>query len=213
MIDHTVASLVTRYPDLAGLAGEVQSALDALISSYESGGKLLVCGNGGSCADADHIVGEMVKGFMHSRPLPESLREPIRKELPEEGDDLAASLQQGLPAINLAAHTSLLTAFGNDVRAEYAYAQQVLAYGRAGDVLMGISTSGNARNVALGVGVARSLDMVTVGLTGGSGGRLAQSCDVCIVVPRATTPEIQELHLPIYHALCAGVEAHFFGAS
>jgi D-sedoheptulose 7-phosphate isomerase len=211
MSTDAIADLLARYPGLAVVEPDVRSALDVLIRCFEGGRKLLVCGNGGSCADADHIVGELVKGFLHPRPLSEPRRAAVARELPEDGAELADALQQGLPAINLAAHASLLTAFGNDVRADYAFAQQVLAYGSEGDVLLGISTSGNARNVALAVGVARGLGLTTIGLTGGTGGRLRGACDVCIVVPRDSTPEIQELHLPLYHALCAGVEARLFG--
>ncbi len=211
MSSGTIRSLITRYPDLTDIQDQIEAALEALVACFEAGGQVLVCGNGGSCADADHIVGELVKGFMHPRPLLPQTRAAIQRELPGEEADLAASLQRGLPAINLAAHASLLTAFGNDVRAEYAYAQQVLAYGRKGDVLLGISTSGNAQNVVYAVAVAKSLGMRTIGLTGGTGGRLREVCDICMVAPRVSTPEIQELHLPIYHALCAGIEERLFG--
>ena len=205
-----IAALLERLPVLEPLRKELERALEALLSCFRSGGKLLVCGNGGSCADADHIVGELVKGFLSRRPLPESTRERIRAVLPEEGAGLADSLQGALPAINLAAHASLLTAFGNDVDPAYGYAQQVLAYGRREDALLGISTSGDARNVTYALAVARALGLTTLGLTGGTGGRMRRLCDVLLCVPGSSTPLIQELHLPIYHALCAGVEAALF---
>ena len=205
-----VQALVTTYPALAQARGAIEEAARALIAGFRAGGKLLVCGNGGSCADSDHIVGELAKGFLKKRPLPERTRQAIRSALPEEGDALAGALQGGLPAISLAAHASLLTAFANDVRADYAFAQAVVAYGRRGDMLVGISTSGNARNVACAVAVARAVGMTTIGLTGATGGRLRELADIAICVPATATPRIQELHLPVYHALCAEVEEALF---
>lgn len=206
-----VRTLIASHPTLSGARASVERAAEALIACFRTGNKLLVCGNGGSCADADHIVGELVKGFLKKRPLPEETRARIRAAVPEGGEKLASSLQGGLPAINLAAHASLFTAFANDVNADYAYAQQVGAYGRRGDVLLGISTSGNAQNVACAVGVARALGLVTIGLTGLTGGRLRAMCDQCICVPAVETYKVQELHLPVYHALCAEVEEALFG--
>jgi len=205
-----VEALVSSFPGLAPIRADIEGACRALIAVYRAGGKLLVCGNGGSCADADHIVGELGKGFLKKRPLPADTRSRIRAAFPE-GDKLAAALQGGLPAINLAAHASLFTAFANDVDADYAYAQQVVAYGRQGDMLLGISTSGNARNVFHAVGVARALGLVTIGLTGSAGGRLRELCATCIRVPATETYKVQELHLPVYHALCAEVEEAMFG--
>ena len=207
---HHVAELVTAYPALAPQRDAIAEAVRVLVSCFRAGGKLLVCGNGGSAADAEHIVGELGKGFRKRRPLPEDVRSRIQAQLPDGGRELAAALQGGLPAINLAAQTSLYTAFANDVEPDYAYAQQVVAYGRPSDVLLGISTSGNARNVAAAVGVARALGLVTVGLTGQGGGRLARIAHHLIAVPETETYKVQELHLPVYHALCAEVEEALF---
>ena len=181
-----------------------------LIAVFRAGGKLLLCGNGGSCADCDHIAGELVKGFLKKRPLPAPLQDKIGRALPEGGTALAQALQGGLPAISLAAHPALFTAFANDVSAEYAFAQQVIAYGRPGDLLIGISTSGNARNVACAVATAKAVGLATIGLTGAKGGKLRELVDIAICVPANETMRIQELHLPVYHALCAQVEEALF---
>jgi D-sedoheptulose 7-phosphate isomerase len=205
-----IDSLVTRYPALAAIQKELILAVDALISCYGADGKMLICGNGGSCADADHLVGELMKGYLKTRPLSQELQRSIRSSAGREGSSLASSLQQSLPAINLAAHMSFVTAFSNDVAADYVFAQQVLGYGRKGDVLLGISTSGNAKNVLFAAVVANARGLTTIGLTGKEGGKLRKLCSVCICVPSSSTPYIQELHLPAYHAICAEVESHFF---
>lgn len=205
-----IDALIARHPALAACRGPIEEAARALIAGFRAGGKLLLCGNGGSCADCDHIVGELAKGFLKKRPLPAPMQEAIRRALPQGGDSLAAALQVGLPAINLAAHSALFTAFSNDVNADYVYAQQVLAYGRPGDLLLAISTSGDARNVAAAAAAARAAGMTTIGLTGATGGRLRPLVDIAICVPAAETMRIQELHLPVYHALCAQVEEALF---
>jgi D-sedoheptulose 7-phosphate isomerase len=202
--------LIQRYPALGECRSAIQSAYDALVKSYSAGGKLLVCGNGGSAADADHIVGELMKGYLSLRPLPAGLRDKLRAVDASLGSVLAEKLQAALPAINLAAQSALSTAFANDVSGELTYAQAVNGYGKPGDVLMGISTSGNAANVRAALCVARALGIRTVGLTGHGGGRMAGFCDILIAVPATKTFEIQELHLPVYHCLCAMVEEHFF---
>lgn len=203
-----VARLAERYPDLQPCIPEVQRALDALVSCYRTGGKLLVCGNGGSAADCEHIVGELMKGFMSRRGLPS-----LAAQLAAYGEDgayMAARLQGALPAISLVSHPALQFAFANDVAPDLVFAQQVLGYGRPGDVLLGISTSGSSRNVVLAMQLARSQGLVTLGLTGASGGRLAGLVDVAMRVPSDSTPAIQERHLPIYHALCLALEETFF---
>ena len=205
-----IDALISAYPALAPTRDSVERTTAALVAGFRSCGKLLVCGNGGSCADSDHIVGELVKGFLKDRPLPEAAQQAIRDALPEGGRALAAALQGGLPAISLAAHASLLTAFANDVRADYAFAQQVVAYGRRGDMLLGISTSGDAANVAFAAAAARAAGMTTICLTGATGGRLRHLVDIAVCVPATETLRIQELHLPVYHALCAEVEAALF---
>jgi D-sedoheptulose 7-phosphate isomerase len=202
--------LLARYPALEACRADIESALRALIDCYAAGGKLLLCGNGGSAADSDHIVGELMKGYLRPRPLPENFRQRLRAIDPALGGVLAEKLQGALPAINIAASSALSSAFANDVSAELAYAQAVYGHGRKGDVLLGISTSGDAANVRAALCLARAIGVVTIGLTGRGGGKMAPLCDIAIRVPATRTFEIQELHLPVYHCLCAAVEAHFF---
>ncbi len=202
--------LITRYPQLGVCRGEVEEACRVLIRCFSTGHKLLVCGNGGSCADAEHIVGELMKGFLKKRPLSGDIRDKMKKENPLLEDGLLDQLQCGLPAISLTGSPALSTAFANDVNPELIYAQQVIGLGESGDVLLGISTSGNAANVYAAAQVARGLQMEVIGLTGRDGGKLKSCSDICIVVPEKETFKIQELHLPVYHALCAAAEAHFF---
>jgi len=202
--------LVTRYPNLAACRDDIEAAYRVLVDCFSQGSKLLVCGNGGSAADAEHITGELMKGFLSLRPLPEEFRDRLRAASPELGSTLAERLQGSLPVINLAAGMALSTAFGNDVSPELAFAQAAIGHGKPGDVLLGISTSGNALNVRAAFSVARAVGMKTIGLTGKEGGRLAPLCDILINVPATRTFEVQELHLPVYHCLCMMVEGHFF---
>lgn len=195
--------LFERYPALAPLKGSVLDAFNILRRTYRSGGKLLVCGNGGSAADSDHIVGELMKGFYLSRPL----KQPLMDRIGEAG----ARLQSALPAIALTHHTALSTAFLNDVEPSMVFAQQVLGYGRAGDTLLCLSTSGNSANVVNAARVARAAGMRIIALTGETGGRLAEVSDILLNVPGTVTADIQELHLPVYHTLCAMLEEEFFG--
>jgi D-sedoheptulose 7-phosphate isomerase len=204
--------LLARYPALASCRGEIVSAFRTLEGCFAGGGKLLVCGNGGSSADADHIVGELMKGYLKARPLPQRLREALAARDPELGQPLASRLQGALPAVNISAQSALSTAFANDVSAELVFAQQVLGLGRPGDVLLGISTSGGARNVLAALAAARACGLATIGLTGKAGGKMPGLCDVLIRVPAALTYEVQELHLPVYHCLCAMIEERFFPA-
>jgi D-sedoheptulose 7-phosphate isomerase len=205
-----IEELCERFPPLAVCRPAIEAACKALIASYTGGGKLLVCGNGGSAADSDHIVGELMKGFLLTRPLPDDIKERLRAVNSKLGADLGGRLQGSLPAINLSAGSALSTAFGNDVSADFTFAQATLGHGRAGDVLLGISTSGNAANVRAALCVARAMGLKTVGLTGRGGGKMTPLCDILIDVPAQRTFEVQELHLPVYHCLCAMVEAHFF---
>ena len=178
----------------------LERAIVALIDCYRKGGKLLVCGNGGSAADSAHIVGELVKGFMKKRPLPAEWT----AELGE------TPLQQGLPAIDLTAQGAVIAAIVNDLGGEYMFAQQVLAYGQPGDMLIGISTSGNARNVELAMRAAKAKGLICVGLTGLGGGKLRALSDILIEAPETETYRVQEEHIKLYHELCARVEAAFF---
>lgn len=202
--------LFQRYPALEGLRDSIMEAYQRLRDCYARGGKVLVIGNGGSCSDADHIVGELMKGFWLKRPLDDARREAIREATEAILPGMAEMLQGGLPTIALSQNTALSTAVQNDLHPLLAPAQQVVGYGNAGDVIIGISTSGNAKNVALAVATAKALGLSAVGLTGGTGGRLKEMCDCAIVVPASTPAETQEYHLPIYHTLCAMLEAKFF---
>ncbi|WP_240762306.1 D-sedoheptulose-7-phosphate isomerase [Paenibacillus thalictri] len=207
----TMQSLLAKYPDVAPCEEDIKHTFALLKQTYDQGGKVLLCGNGGSASDCEHIVGELMKGFMSKRPLPQSLRDRFKELFPQEGDFLTDHLQGALPAISLVSHTSLMTAFMNDVSSEMVFAQQVLGYGKPGDSLIGLSTSGNSANVVRAMQVAKALGMNTIGMTGQGGGKLAQLCDVTIRVPEPITPDIQERHLPIYHALCILLEKEYFG--
>jgi D-sedoheptulose 7-phosphate isomerase len=202
--------ILNKYPALEPCLGSIEQAYSLMEDTYRQGGKVLTCGNGGSAADAEHIVGELMKGFMSKRKLPETMRARLISHYPEEGAYLADHLQGALPAISLVSQVSLMTAFANDVAADMVFAQQVYGYGRAGDTLIAISTSGNSSNVLHAARIARTLGLHTIGLTGFSGGTLKEICDVTICVPGKNTPEVQEYHLPIYHYLCTRIEARFF---
>lgn len=205
-----INELIKRYPMLEACREDIEKTLEAIISCYERDGKLLLCGNGGSAADCDHIVGELMKGFLNKRPLSDEKKEEMKKLSPSLDTDLLSKLQSGLPAVSLPSLSILNSAFCNDVDPSLIYAQSVLGLGNKGDLLIAISTSGNAENVAAAVKVARGIGMTTVGLTGESGGKLRTLADICICAPEKETFKIQELHLPIYHLLCAAVEDHFF---
>ncbi len=180
-----------------------QQALNALVKCFKSGGKLLLCGNGGSSADCAHILGELVKGFMSKRPLSQDVISKI-------GQPWAAGLQGGLPTIDLTVNGALISAVGNDIDAVSAYAQQVVAYGREGDVIIGISTSGNAENVCRALITAKALGVITIGMTGEGGGKMASLCDILLDVDEKETYRVQEKHLPLYHRLCMDVENRMF---
>ncbi len=202
--------LLQRYPQLSSIRDELTQAADLLERSVSLKGKILVCGNGGSAADADHIVGELMKRFVRERPLAQELQEALKKVDPEKGAMLASSLEGSIPAICLSAHTALSTAFGNDVDSSISFAQQVSGYGFSGDVFWGLSTSGNARNVLYAAIVAKAKGMKVLGMTGEGGGLLRKLCDVCIRVPEKETFKVQELHLPIYHWLCIYLESVYW---
>lgn len=194
-------NLLARYPQLKTCAKDIENALALMIDTYKNSGKILVCGNGGSAADADHIVGELMKGFLKARKVTD---ERIPQELREK-------LQGALPAISLCAHNSLITATINDNDADMVFAQQVYGFAKTDDLLIAISTSGNSKNVVNAVKVAKALDINVVALTGETGGMLKNLADVTICAPSTDTYKIQEYHLPIYHYLCAKVEEAFFG--
>ena len=205
-----IAQLIERYPVLASVENEIRTAYQVLERAYTNHEKLLVGGNGGSCADAEHIVGELMKGFVKKREIPKTMQERLLGLDQELGKQLANGLQSSLRAIAITGHAGLSTAFANDVDPEMTYAQQVNGYGDEGDVLLVISTSGNSKNLIYAALTARAKDMPVVLLSGKDGGKLRAIADVSIVVPNQKTYQIQELHLPIYHALCLQLEDKFF---
>lgn len=209
MTNDILRRLLTDHPSLEQCSDDIESAFSMMKESFEGGGKLLLCGNGGSAADCEHIAGELMKGFLLKRPLSPEERGPF-EALGPMGDILAEKLQGALPCIPLTGCTALSTAFSNDVDPALVFAQQVYGYGRKGDVLLAVSTSGNAVNVQAAACTAKALGLKTVGLTGTAGGRLFELCDVTVRVPEKETYLVQELHLPVYHALCAMLEAAFF---
>lgn len=202
--------LLTRYPVLTACEDDIIAARDAIIDCYENGGKVLLAGNGGSCADCDHIVGELMKGFLKKRPLSDEKKAAMKAASPALTDEVLGKLQAGLPAISLPAITGLNSAFCNDVDPELIYAQSLLGLAKKGDVLIALSTSGNAKNVAHAVAVAKALGVTVIGMTGEGGGILGREANICVRVPEKETFKVQELHLPVYHYLCAAVEGHFF---
>ena len=198
-----IDQLCERLPVLKVCEEAIRQSTDALIHAFQSGNKLLLCGNGGSAADCEHIAGELVKRFSNPRPLSRELAESL-------GSDLSQNLHGGLPALSLPSMIGFHTAFANDDNPEYAFAQQILALGKPGDVLLAISTSGNSKNLVHAVKTAFALGLTTIALTGESGGLLAPLCDLAIHAPASETPRVQELHLPIYHAICTVVEDTLF---
>lgn len=211
MIKQSTEQIFEKYRQqhafVAPLEPQLRQALAMLEGSFRAGGKLLVCGNGGSCADADHIVGELVKSFRIQRPLDTHARQILTGH---EGD-LADKLQGGLPAIDLGAQTALMTAMLNDVGAEYIFAQEVMAYGRPGDVLLGISTSGNSKNILYAGAAAKAKGVKTLALTGRRGGKMKERFDLTLCAPAEITEDIQDIHSTLYHILCAALECQFWG--
>ena len=202
--------LMERYPSLTACKKEIEEAAKAWIACYENGGKLMACGNGGSCADSEHIVGELMKGFLKKRPLSEEKLAEMKKNNPDVPEEWLAKLQGGLPAFALPSFGALNTAFCNDVDPELIYAQPLMGMGKPGDILVCISTSGNSKNVVAAAQVGKALGLQVIALTGQTGGKLKNIADICICVPETETFKVQELHLPVYHYLCAETEAHFY---
>lgn len=203
--------LISRYPKLEKCRQQIIDAYLILEECYESDGKLLIAGNGGSAADAEHIAGELMKRFKLPRPVSCEFAERLQEIDSERGKHLSKNLERGLMAIPLVAHESLSTAYINDVDGLGVFAQQLYGFGRQGDVFLGISTSGNSENVLNAAVVAKALGIKVIGLTGNSGGELAKVADVVIKVPEDETYMVQELHLPVYHCLCLMLEEKFFG--
>lgn len=204
-VEKIYTDLFERYPSLSVIKEDVLSAFECIKDTYINGGKLLVCGNGGSAADSVHIVGELMKGFMLKRELPEKEKEKFSHK------ELADGLQGALPAISLVSETALISAFCNDCSPELVFAQQVYGLMNENDTLLCLSTSGNSKNVVAAAETAKVKGGKTVAIVGERGGKLREITDVCIKLPSSVTPEIQEYTLPIYHAICAMLEEHFFG--
>ena len=203
---HSLNELILRYPGLTLCEREIERAADMIIDCYEKGNTLYVCGNGGSCADSDHIVGELMKGFLKKRPLTEE------DVLAFDNEDryIANALQKGLPAVSLHSQSALMTAFMNDEEPALVYAQTLYSLGRRGDVLIAISTSGNSENVLYATKVARAKGIGVIALVGKNECKLDGTADIAIHVGDNETYRIQELHLPVYHWISARVEEHFF---
>jgi len=203
-------TLYCEHPEMQAMKPDIDRAFQLLLTCFQNGGKLLLCGNGGSACDCEHIAGELMKGFLLSRPL----TQPERDALVAAGDTealLAGRLQRALPTLVLTGLNGMSSAFLNDVDGDLTYAQQAFAYARPGDVLLGITTSGNAKNVNQAAVATRAQGAAVIGMTGETGGKLLANCDVCLRVPQHETWRVQELHLPLYHALCAALEQAMFG--
>lgn len=203
--------LIERYPVLSECREDLINAYLIMEESYENGGKLLVAGNGGSAADSEHIVGELMKGFKMQRHLSAEMCEKLKSVDSEMGETLGKNLQGALPAIALDGHPALTTAYMNDVEPLLCFAQQVNGFGNAGDVFLGISTSGNSKNVLYAATIAKAKGLKVIGLTGHKENKLEGFADVTVKVPETETYMIQELHLPVYHCWCLMLEDKFFG--
>ena len=210
-INKHIDLLIGRYPKLEDIKNDIIDAYIVLEDCYKHDGKLLIAGNGGSAADSEHIAGELMKRFKTPRPISPEFAKKLKEIDPIRGENLANNLERGLMAIPLVAHEALTTAYINDVDGLGVFAQQLFGFGRSGDVFLGISTSGNSKNVMSATVVARALGIKVIGLTGNNGGELATVADVCIKAPANETYMIQEYHLPIYHCLCLMLEDRFFG--
>ena len=203
-MNDSLEELFSRTPRLEQCRNAVVDAFDVLLSAFHAGGKVLVCGNGGSAADAEHICGELLKKFKKHRRVPDGVAAKLRPELAER-------LEGSLPAISLVSMSGILTAFANDVSWETAFAQQVLGLAKPGDVLIALSTSGNSANCVAAAEVMKAVGGKTIAFTGANESRLSQVCDVTIRVPETETYKVQEMHLPVYHAICAAIEEEMFG--
>ncbi|MCH5195604.1 MAG: SIS domain-containing protein [Oscillospiraceae bacterium] len=209
-VDELKEELFERYPSLGSCRDDFQKAFECLRASYMSGGKLLVAGNGGSAADSEHIVGELMKSFLFNRQINKDIETNLCDLFGEEGEKLAGKMEGALPALPLTSMPALTSAFANDVDAAVSFAQMLYGYANKGDVFLGISTSGNSKNIIYALMVAKAKGIPTIALAGGNGGKCRELADITICVPENETFKIQELHLPIYHALCSMLEAEFF---
>ena len=207
---NVIERLMLDIPALQVCREGIEDAFDQLKKCYSNGGKVLICGNGGSASDSEHIVGELMKGFLLKRKIIEDDVSKIKALFPEDCEYLSNHLQGALPAISLVSQSSISSAFINDVAADMVFAQQVYGYAKQGDILIGLSTSGNSKNVVNAIKTAKAFGLATIGMTGEGGGMMKELCDVLIAVPAMETYRIQEYHLPVYHAICAMIECEFF---
>lgn len=207
---YILQEMLNRYSFLKQLEDTILHAVEEIVQCFRNGGKILVCGNGGSASDADHIVGELMKSFEDHRPLDDKLQQKLKKLSSERGEMLATKLQQGLPAVSLTVHNALITAIANDINGDVIFAQQVAGLGKSGDILIGLSTSGNSKNVIDAMIVARAKGLKTIGFTGETGGGMKDWCDILLNVPEKRVAFVQELHLPVYHSICMMVEKEMF---
>ncbi len=209
-MEKEIEKLCKRHPALVSCKKDIESAIDLIKKSYKKGNKVITCGNGGSAADAEHIVGELMKGSRKKRKVLPDFRKKAGKVYPKEADKICDNLQIPLSAVSLTSHISFTTAFNNDMNPEFVFAQQLLGLGKQGDILIALSTSGKAKNVINACKLAKVLGIKTIALTGKNGGELKNICDIVIRVPEEETLLIQEYHLPIYHAICSAIEDEFF---
>ena len=198
-----IEKIINENPALAPCRAAMEQIVSAIVTMHRAGGKLLLCGNGGSASDCEHISGELLKGFLSKRP--------IGDELPMLDGDIRAKLQRGIGAVPLPSLSALSTAFSNDVDPMLTFAQGVYALGQKGDVVLGLSTSGNAKNVIAAMKVAKAMGLKTIAMTGESGGEMKKIADISLCVPETETYKVQQLHLPAYHAICAEAERILFG--
>jgi len=208
--DKLIDQVCERYPALSDLRSRMFDAAEMIIGCYNKGGKLLICGNGGSSADADHLAAELMKSFESVRPLEESFKNRLYEISGIRGKYLASKLEHSLPAISLSSNTALTTAVSNDIDPSLVFAQQIIGYGNENDLLIGISTSGNSQNIVDACITARALNINVIGITGKTGGKMKQYCDVLVNVPETRTAMVQELHLPVLHTICRMIENHFY---
>jgi D-sedoheptulose 7-phosphate isomerase len=209
-VESIYEELFRNYPPLKNCREDFLLSFQLIRDSYNQKGKLLICGNGGSAADSEHIVGELLKGFLQQRRVNERFLNRLVNLFPKDGLELGKKIQEALPAISLTGQSAFFSAFSNDVSPDTVFAQQVYALGMEQDILLAISTTGNSKNVLNAVKISRVIGMKSIGLTGQDGGEMKKLCHVAICVPGTQTFRIQELHLPVYHALCAMLEAEFF---
>lgn len=211
IVKNELDELIRRYPQLDVCKKDIEKAYLLLQKTYDKNGKLLIAGNGGSAADSEHIAGELMKRFKITRPIGKDLADKLMKIDSERGERLVKNLEMPLRAVPLTSHIAITTAYMNDADATGVFAQQMLGFGNEGDVFLAISTSGNSENIISACVVAKAMGIKIIGLTGEKESKLSKYADICIRVPEIETYKIQELHLPVYHALCLMLESNYFG--